>query len=678
MANSVLAAGTLIGGDFVVERELAAGGMGAVYVAHQRSTAMLRALKVMLPELVRERSMRERFVQEARIGARIESDHVVQVIAAGIDEPTGMPWLAMELLKGMVLEDRLEKDGFLPLHEAAQVLAQVCHALGAAHAAGIVHRDLKPANVFLSQSRQVGVPHLVKILDFGVAKLLVEAGASMTVGIGTPLYMAPEQASSSREISPQTDVWAIGLLMFEMLVGRSYWKSAYERGSMLKFVRELTADPLPRATEAAARHGRGHHLPVGFDDWFEACVNRQVKGRFASADAAYAALERVLGTSRSAGASGAFAAIPHDVVPRHEPSHVFDAAPLAATIVWRPPAAPAPAAAPAPSPTPSAVTGPSPPLRGVDLRPETLHARYAEYVRRGQSDRAYCLAAALGHLGQSTPEQAGLCEARQRAQVPFTAGLQPSERERLLGFDQRDPLLFALLGAVATPTLRALVEQRRLTGRLAAPEDAWSTPASAPHAFARTYDGVSRLLAIAAAPLALRPDVPGSTRFEPSDPPTVVACAAALGAGSRREMAYFAARALMFLRPIPRVLAYTELATFDALVRGALGDPTARLAYDGLYAQLTDPERKRIESAARAVRAGGSTVDLPAFLGGLEHEAAHAGLLACDDLAIAMRLVAYDREPGSPLTPERRREELLAFAVSERHFEARERVGLGP
>ncbi len=134
--------GELFASDFRIERALGSGGMGAVYVATQLSTGKSRALKIMRPELVEDPGQRGRFEQEARIGARIASDHVVDVIAAGIDPTSGAPWLAMELLDGEDLAALVARRGALPPGEALEIVAQLVHALTAAHAAGVVHRDL--------------------------------------------------------------------------------------------------------------------------------------------------------------------------------------------------------------------------------------------------------------------------------------------------------------------------------------------------------------------------------------------------------------------------------------------------------------------------------------------------------------------------------------------------------
>ena len=132
--------GTLFAKDFEVLRPLKEGGMGAVYEVRQRSTDKLRALKVMQPQLVRDAGLRQRFEVEARVAARIKSHHVVEVIGAGVDEQTGLPWLAMELLDGTDLETTLQQRGRLPVQETREIFAQLCHAMAAAHQANIVHR----------------------------------------------------------------------------------------------------------------------------------------------------------------------------------------------------------------------------------------------------------------------------------------------------------------------------------------------------------------------------------------------------------------------------------------------------------------------------------------------------------------------------------------------------------
>lgn len=176
--------GSVFAGDFRIERALAMGGMGAVYVAEQLSTGRKRALKLLLPSLVESERSRERFEQEARVASRIASDHVVEVVSAGVDPASGAPWLAMELLEGETLAGRVERAGPLPPAETLEVMRQLCHALGAAHASGLVHRDIKPENLFLARPRRDGVPFTLKILDFGIAKLTEDVRARGGAKIG--------------------------------------------------------------------------------------------------------------------------------------------------------------------------------------------------------------------------------------------------------------------------------------------------------------------------------------------------------------------------------------------------------------------------------------------------------------------------------------------------------------
>ncbi len=295
MTTLEIGPGTLFGGDFRVVRPLRVGGMGAVYVAEQLSTSTLRALKVMQGELVADPGLRERFEQEARVGARIESDHVVQVVGAGVDPVLGLPWLAMELLKGLPLDLYLQQRGALPPGEVRFLFEQLCHALGAAHDQGIVHRDLKPANVFLATPRLVGLSYVVKVLDFGIAKVLAESKNTKTAAVGTPLYMAPEQYEAGK-VQPSTDVWALGLIAFELLTGRSYWKAARDgNATPASIMYETCLGELAPPSSRVADLGLRAALPDGFDAWFSRCLQRQPDLRVLDARMAFESLAAVLG-----------------------------------------------------------------------------------------------------------------------------------------------------------------------------------------------------------------------------------------------------------------------------------------------------------------------------------------------------------------------------------------------
>jgi serine/threonine protein kinase/hemoglobin-like flavoprotein len=278
--------------DFKVVRKLGEGGMGVVFAATQLTTGHDRALKVMHSPFALDLRARERFEQEARIGARIHSDHIVQVVAAGVHEVTATPWLAMELLQGQDLEQYLLTRGPMPLGDVALVTGQVGHALAAAHDVGVVHRDIKPENIFLSVSRVLGVPFMIKVLDFGIAKLRATA-RSATVAVGTPAYMAPEQTQTRDDIGPPADVWAFGLVLFRMLTGGYFWRAADNDAALPLLWRELLIDPIPAASQRARELGKPEVIPPGFDEWLARCLEREPEARFPNAREALAGLEAV-------------------------------------------------------------------------------------------------------------------------------------------------------------------------------------------------------------------------------------------------------------------------------------------------------------------------------------------------------------------------------------------------
>jgi alpha-tubulin suppressor-like RCC1 family protein/tRNA A-37 threonylcarbamoyl transferase component Bud32 len=294
MALPQLVPGMIFARDYRVVRHLSAGGMGAVYVVEQVSTQRQRALKIMLPDLVRDPKNRERFTQEATVGARVRSDHLVEVVAAGIDEETETPWMAMELLEGEELARVLEKRALAP-GELLEVYRQLCHGLGAAHRGGLVHRDLKPENIFLAHARRDGAPYTVKILDFGIAKVIGESrtAAMATSTLGSPLWMAPEQAEQGA-IRPATDVWALGLIAFYALTGAYYWRIAHGDFALAMLLKEIFVDPIDQASVRAALYGRAGLVPPGFDAWFARCVVRDPAMRFHDANEALAAIVPVL------------------------------------------------------------------------------------------------------------------------------------------------------------------------------------------------------------------------------------------------------------------------------------------------------------------------------------------------------------------------------------------------
>jgi TPR repeat protein/serine/threonine protein kinase len=279
-----LSPGTMVGEAYRIERHLSAGGMGSVYVATHLKTLRQRALKLMHPALARDARFRERFAQEARVGASIHSEHVVEVMDAGVDQALGMPWLAMELLEGQDLAALIAHRGPMAREQVAAVFHQLGHALEAAHAVGVVHRDLKPENLFLARSRRADASFTLKILDFGIAKIVAESqNTAVTQSIGTPLWMAVEQTSHAGKVSTAADMWPLGLIAFFLLTGRLYWRTANaEQQVPMMLLREVAFDPMPPASARAAEYGVAPLVPPGFDAWFARCLERDPARRFGS------------------------------------------------------------------------------------------------------------------------------------------------------------------------------------------------------------------------------------------------------------------------------------------------------------------------------------------------------------------------------------------------------------
>ncbi len=217
--------GQLLDGRYRIEAELGHGGMGAVYRATHVHLEQRVAIKVLRPHLAGDPVAARRFAREARGTFQLDSEHAVRVSDFGVTDD-GLLYMVMEHLDGRTVADELGADGALSPRRAAHVAAQVCHALESAHRLGFVHRDLKPENIMLV--RRGADPDWVKVLDFGLAKLIEGAGgnifsvAALTqrdMVFGTPEYMAPEQAMGE-PVDGRTDLYALGATLFEMLTGR--------------------------------------------------------------------------------------------------------------------------------------------------------------------------------------------------------------------------------------------------------------------------------------------------------------------------------------------------------------------------------------------------------------------------------------------------------------------------
>jgi serine/threonine-protein kinase len=216
--------GDVLAGKYRIDKILGAGGMGVVVAAHHIQLDERVALKFLLPESLGNQDVIARFIREARAAVKIKSEHVARVSDVGT-LPNGAPYIVMEYLEGGDLADWLRLRGALPIEQAIDFVLQACLAVAEAHRLGIVHRDLKPANLFCV--RGADGEAVIKVLDFGISKIGEGApgGAlSMTATsavMGSPLYMSPEQMRSSKDVDARTDIWALGVIVYQLLTAQT-------------------------------------------------------------------------------------------------------------------------------------------------------------------------------------------------------------------------------------------------------------------------------------------------------------------------------------------------------------------------------------------------------------------------------------------------------------------------
>lgn len=268
-----------LGGRYRVLDEIGRGGMGVVYRVEHDATGNRYAAKVLAAKLHDDPTALRRFQQEVKAATRLGGKHVVKTIDADRDPDLGgAPFLVMELLEGRDLRQELVERGHLPTKEVVRWLTQLARALDDAHGRGVVHRDLKPENLFLA--RQPDGSIVLKVLDFGLAKL-ARSGTLTTTGalgltatgeiLGTPRYMAPEQAYSPKSIGPEADRWAVGMIAFELLTGQPYFSGG---------VREILTGL--RGPELEAPSALAPGVSSAFDAWFLRSCSTDLRGRFDS------------------------------------------------------------------------------------------------------------------------------------------------------------------------------------------------------------------------------------------------------------------------------------------------------------------------------------------------------------------------------------------------------------
>jgi len=302
--------GTVLAGKYRVERVLGAGGMGVVVAAHHIGLNTKVAIKFLLPEMLRSREIVARFAREAQAAVRITNEHVARVFDVGTLE-TGAPYMVMEYLDGGDLDGWLKQRGALPIEQAVEFVLQACIAVAEAHGLGIVHRDLKPANLFCVRRSDGQLS--IKVLDFGISKMTGVGGMdSSGMGVtrtsamlGTPLYMSPEHLKSSKTADAQSDIWSLGVILFELLAG----KVPFDAESVADLAVKLATEP------PSSLRGFRPDVPAGLEAIVFKCLERDKARRYRNVaqlavallpfapTRARASVERISGISQASGLS---------------------------------------------------------------------------------------------------------------------------------------------------------------------------------------------------------------------------------------------------------------------------------------------------------------------------------------------------------------------------------------
>ncbi|HEX3774076.1 MAG TPA: protein kinase [Polyangiaceae bacterium] len=288
--------GEIIAGKYRVDRVLGVGGMGVVVAAEHLQLGQRVAIKFLLEQTMTAPDSVARFVREAQAAARIQSEHVARVLDVATLE-TGAPYMVMEFLEGCDLAELLEKRGPLPLIEAVGYLLEACEGVAEAHAAGIVHRDLKPANLFLCQ-RGAGRT-LIKVLDFGISKAQTPSsapGAALTLTktsaiVGSPVYMSPEQMASAKTVDARTDIWSLGVSLFELVTGQR----PFGGETLTELIANVLRLPPPSVRELQAS------IPSEFETALAGSLEKERAQRYQTV-ADFAAAIAPFGPSHSSGA----------------------------------------------------------------------------------------------------------------------------------------------------------------------------------------------------------------------------------------------------------------------------------------------------------------------------------------------------------------------------------------
>lgn len=273
MTNAArLQTGEILAGKFCVERIIATGGVGVVVAARHMQLGETVALKFLIPQADRDVTDVARFVREAQSAAKLKNEHVARVLDVGSLED-GTPFMVMEYLEGSDLDQILRHRGPFSITDAVDYVMQACEAIAEAHHLGIVHRDIKPSNFFLT-SRTDGSP-LIKVLDFGIAKARAELQQDLSLTktrtvLGSPVYMSPEQIRSAKSVDHRTDIWSLGVTLYELLTDQL----PFDGDSITGVAAAVSTDPI--APIRALRP----EIPEGLSAVIERCLEKRPGDRY--------------------------------------------------------------------------------------------------------------------------------------------------------------------------------------------------------------------------------------------------------------------------------------------------------------------------------------------------------------------------------------------------------------
>jgi hypothetical protein len=269
--TGVLSVSEVIAGKYRIDGVLAEGGMGIVYRGWHLTLALPIAIKVMRSELARRPDSAMRFLNEARSAARLRGQHIARVLDIGAlgDSLNGSLYMVLELLDGADLRSILDREGPLPPDRAIRYVLGACDALSEVHAAGIVHRDVKPDNLFLA--RESGDIETMKLLDFGISKNLHGSrGFETYEGLGSPLYMAPEQLAHAAQVDARADIWSLGVVLYELLSDRVPFEG-HNLAEICGAVMDLEPEPLSRSCP---------HVSPALEAIVLRCLSKRPEDRF--------------------------------------------------------------------------------------------------------------------------------------------------------------------------------------------------------------------------------------------------------------------------------------------------------------------------------------------------------------------------------------------------------------